>query len=60
MNLKFSMLNNLSKDLQKTDTWKNLGFTWPQLKKLFFLLLPYFGPQAPAKFSKYSKYLYFV
>ena len=29
MKLKFSVLNNLTKDLQKTDIWGNLVFTWP-------------------------------
>ena len=29
MNLKFSVLNNLTKDLQKTDICGNLVFTWP-------------------------------
>ena len=29
LSLKFSVLNNLSKDLQKTDIWGNLVFTWP-------------------------------
>ena len=28
MNLKFSVLNNLTKDLEKTDIWGNLVFTW--------------------------------
>ena len=29
MNLKFSVPNNLTKDLQKTGIWRNLVFTWP-------------------------------
>ena len=29
MNLTFSVLNNLTNDLQKTDIWENLVFTRP-------------------------------
>ena len=42
INLKFSMLNNLTKDFQKIDIWGYLVFPWLQywtskIKKTFFL-----------------------
>ena len=64
MNLTFSLLNDLTKDWQKTDICGNLCFTWLpywmskiQERKHFFWFLSYFSPQIPAKLSKYTKYL---